>query len=186
MNRLIHVSFDEIDEFVPRIPKHRCPGEDDTIPRICVASTVKKCLLSMPGAGSAVKNLVDLDIPAVIHAYILTPYYGSVRYNTIVCKYVPDARYTGEMWLVKPPAYVERRDYEILEPEFITSLEGLIGIKSCKLKRVKNQNNWEIFWNKFRAGEPMPPQFLISDFSYRTLAQNLDSIIDMINERSSE
>ncbi len=182
----IHVSFDEVTEFIPRIPKFRCTGEDDTIPRICVAESIRNCLRSAPGAGLAVKNLNGAGISFVIHSYLLWPHYGSVKHTGWVKQHVPDAEFSGEIWLTKPPRLVQRRDYEILEPEYATSQDDhqYPIITDCKLKRVKNQNNWELFWNKFRPGEPMPPQFAMPDISYRTLAENLDKMIDAINERT--
>ena len=39
-SKLVHVSFDEVERFVPRVPKQICPDEDNTTPRICVAPNI--------------------------------------------------------------------------------------------------------------------------------------------------
>jgi hypothetical protein len=30
-SKLIHASFDEVEKFIPRIPKQICPNEDNTL-----------------------------------------------------------------------------------------------------------------------------------------------------------
>ena len=39
--KFIHVSFDPVEKFEPKIPKNRAPGEDQTIRRICCIKTGK-------------------------------------------------------------------------------------------------------------------------------------------------
>ena len=46
----IHISFDIVDEFTPRVPRQRCPGEDETVPRICVAEDILIAVNSVPHA----------------------------------------------------------------------------------------------------------------------------------------
>lgn len=47
----IHISFDIVDEFTPRVPRQRCPGEDETVPRICVAEDILNAVNAVPQAG---------------------------------------------------------------------------------------------------------------------------------------
>lgn len=56
-SKLIHVSFDEVEQFIPRIPEQICPGEDNTIPRICAAPSVIKAL---PGHSAGPERLFIL------------------------------------------------------------------------------------------------------------------------------
>lgn len=58
--RLKHVSYythEPITSFVPRIPKNRASSENDTIPRICVSTSLSGCLVAHP---SVVYRFVDL------------------------------------------------------------------------------------------------------------------------------
>ena len=68
----IHVSFDIVDEFIPRVPRQRCPGEDETVPRICVAEDILNAVNAVPQAGLVMENMKSLGLPVVIHAYYLT------------------------------------------------------------------------------------------------------------------
>ena len=53
----IHVSFDIVDEFTPRVPRQRCPGEDETVPRICVAEDILNAVNAVPQAGLVMENM---------------------------------------------------------------------------------------------------------------------------------
>lgn len=170
----IHVSFDEVEEFIPRVPSNRCEGEDDAIPRICCSTSVKGALRAIPGAGAAVKNLLNAGIEPIIHVYLLHPRHSCVIHNLKVREYVPDANETDETWLVKTPAWAVRRDYKIVDP-VIETVNEYPYISECKLKRVRNQNNWEVFWNHFRPDTSMPDRFkMLGGISFRTVADNLN------------
>ncbi len=48
---LYHISYDfkeTIDEFIPRIPVHRCKIEDDTTNRICTSDSLEGCMKGHP------------------------------------------------------------------------------------------------------------------------------------------
>lgn len=47
----VHVSFDIVEKFIPRVPRQRCQGEDMSIPRICVADTILDAINAIPQAG---------------------------------------------------------------------------------------------------------------------------------------
>lgn len=96
----IHVSFDIVDEFIPRVPRQRCPGEDETVPRICVAEDILNAVNAVPQAGLVMENMRSLGLPVVIHAYYLT---GEGMGKEEVQNYVPDAKLTGEFWLTENP-----------------------------------------------------------------------------------
>ena len=68
----IHISFDIVDEFIPRVPRQRCPGEDETVPRICVAEDILNAVNAVPQAGLVMENMKNIGLPVVIHAYYLT------------------------------------------------------------------------------------------------------------------
>lgn len=68
---MVHVSFDLVDEFIPRVPKQRCEGENNTIKRICVAPSIIEALNAIPQAGLVVRNMKSLGLPVIIHCYYL-------------------------------------------------------------------------------------------------------------------
>ena len=67
-SKLIHVSFDEVEKFIPRIPKQICPNEDNTTPRICVAQNVLCAIQAMPQGGEVIYYMARLGVPVVVHA----------------------------------------------------------------------------------------------------------------------
>lgn len=69
--KLLHASFDEVEKFTPRIPKQRCPNEDDTIARICVAPTIRDTLAAIPQSGEVIHYMKILNLPVIIHAYYI-------------------------------------------------------------------------------------------------------------------
>lgn len=81
-SKLVHVSFDEVERFVPRVPKQICPDEDNTTPRICVAPNILSAIQAMPQGGTVAYNMARIGVPVVIHAY----YIGQRH-----CWYVTDA-----------------------------------------------------------------------------------------------
>ena len=45
----IHISFDIVNEFIPPwVPRQRCPGEDETVPRICVTEDILNAVNAVP------------------------------------------------------------------------------------------------------------------------------------------
>ena len=67
-SKLVHVSFDEVERFVPRVPKQICPDEDNTTPRICVAPNILSAIQAMPQGGTVAYNMARIGVPVVIHA----------------------------------------------------------------------------------------------------------------------
>lgn len=49
--KFYHISLDifsDIKEFIPRIPIHRMKKEDETIPRVCISTSIENCLCAVP------------------------------------------------------------------------------------------------------------------------------------------
>ena len=57
---IYHVSFDRVTEFIPKIQKNICPGEDATIPRICAVPTIEQALNAVPQAGFVISYMREL------------------------------------------------------------------------------------------------------------------------------
>ena len=67
----VHVSFDIVDHFTPRIPKQRCPKEDAIISRICVAENLTMAINALPQAGDVICAMKDLKLPIIIHDFFI-------------------------------------------------------------------------------------------------------------------
>ena len=177
--KLIHVSFDEVENFTPRVPEQRCPNEDETIPRICVAPTIRNALSAIPQAGEVIYYMERLYLPIVIHAYYIES--DSVLMSKEVVDKVPDAIGTKEMWVTKVPDVVRRVDFELVEP-VIAKRKDMNGI--CErvvigydfLRRVKFQDNWRNLATKLIKETDKIEHFMCNkpDILYRTVMSNMD------------
>lgn len=98
---LIHCTFETVEDFYPRIPLQRCPGEDDSIPRICVADSVQNALNAIPQAAETLDAMERIGVPLIIHVYDLES--SDVMNSSAVQKYVPDALATHEKWILSRP-----------------------------------------------------------------------------------
>ena len=178
-SKLIHVSFDEVEQFIPRIPEQICPGEDNTIPRICAAPSVIKALQAIPQAGEVIYYMQRIGAPVIIHAYYLES--QSVLTPDQIADKVPDALATGETWITEIPESVRRFDYEIVNPFIIKKKDGngiverfLVGYDF--LKRVDYQDNWRNLARKMGRGKRAEDYFMSHkpDLTYRCFMSNLD------------
>lgn len=144
--KLIHCSFDIVDEFVPRVPDSRAvyddkEYEDSTTPRICTAPSILHCLRAMPRAGGVIRWMHAVGMKPVIHAYYLQA--NSVKVCT--SDEVPDADTTHAVWVLEKPEKVTRRDYEIVSCSMHDGKDMLgrsfVRIDGIKLKRVPETDN---------------------------------------------
>lgn len=170
---LIHVSFDRVDEFIPRVPKDRADGEDSTIPRICVTNDIVRAICALPNGGLVLHKMSLLKLPTIIHVYYLKA--DKVMSCEEVSKYVPDALSSGEMWILEKPKSVYRVDYEITDmlQTKINNSKGreIYATWSIEKKRCKYQSNIDNFCKVF--GEEF--RELFEKISYRRIITNLDS-----------
>lgn len=163
----VHVSFDQVQKFTPRVPKQRIQGEDDITKRICVAENVVSALRAIPEAGYAIRGMQLLHMPVVIHAYYLT---GDAIVPTL--KQLPDQKRTGEKWMLEKPKNVYHACY-LLESPLLLEHTDLFGVTQpylvgCKLKRVKNLDNREILFERFANKTE-----ILAKYSFRTIASAL-------------
>lgn len=185
----VHCSWDIIHPFTftPRIPSGRIgrlpngASEDSTTPRICVANSVNHALTAMPGTGKAIKSMRMVGIPVIIHAYYLSI---DEKYVYRPSKEeVPDAEWTGELWLLKEPDKVIRRDY-LISDEFIyhtrnqydQEYEKFIGCDITPCKFTDNYVNFIRSLSENSLGNPDENilQVIKGYTSFRSLMQNLD------------
>ena len=196
--KYIHCSWDILEpgSLIPRIPKSRVIGpnisEDDSTPRICVADTVQRALMAMPGTGKIIKIMQKYKVPVIIHAYYLEQDWKSIRRPRK--NEVPDVELTGECWMLKPPISVMRRDYLVKNPVIEstkdlngTDMEALYG---CMLKPVTFQSNFQNFLDSLTltkyVGAP-DVMDLKKAASSRTFMMNMDEeLYQMVTDAQTE
>ena len=137
----IHVSFDLVDQFIPRIPERRAPGEDDRIPRICVSDRLLYCVNSMPFGPQVLKDMESFGISIVIHAYYLKG--DKILAPDEVAKYVPDGEYFQESWLLTAPISIRRIDYRVENMQFYQSDGGALSLLFADFTRCRFTDNKE-------------------------------------------
>ncbi|MGN0414878.1 MAG: hypothetical protein ACI4FX_05250 [Agathobacter sp.] len=173
---MVHVSFDRVSDFVPRVPENRCPGENSTIPRICVAPSIEDALNAMPRAGVVMDYMRQLGLPIILHVYHLEG--GRVMSSEEIKQYVPDASLSHEMWLLDRPKKTYREDYEILDfttrtytDRFWHEMRGIYGIRTQK---CRFQSNTENFLNKY-ADESRKEKLrgIIRENTFRVVLDNI-------------
>jgi hypothetical protein len=138
--KVYHVSREDDPEFLfePRVPQNRLPDENGTAPRICVAPSIDQAILGVWGV--AVKDGKAIDTPKI--AEYCAKDMGQPKTCTLKRVYcvdaqpvkprkVPDAKFTGELWLEEPT---------------MMTLEGQIGTFT-----ENGTNYW--FWSPFGADE---------------------------------
>ena len=151
--KFIHISFDPVEKFEPKIPQNRAPEEDQTIRRICCIRTGKdmkkdimKALNASPCAGEALNRIASFGFYPVLHVYEMDS--QDYLLPDEVQKYVPDAYYSGECWLTKKPISFIHKCYEVtwfktkeVSDSFGTEWQAVVALKLEKLK--KTETNWE-------------------------------------------
>ena len=155
----VHVSFDIVDEFIPRVPENRCEGEDDTVKRICVAPDIFHAINAMPRGGESMWKMHELGIPLFFHAYYLEAESEDIIRNEKLFTLIPDAIFTKEAWIIGKPKAVRRIDYILEEPIFreIYSNDDLLHeVIGGKLKRTKKDNSWERFFLWMNGNRKVP------------------------------
>lgn len=186
----IHCSWDIVtSDFVPRIPSSRIGNsgskfeEDSVTPRICIAKTVEGALRAMPQTGKIIANMRLIGLPVIVHAYYLSADARNVYIPT--ADKVPDARNTGELWLLEPPEKAIRRDYLITD-EFIHKTKDQDGrdyeqFIGCNFTQIKFQDNLEnlvkILSDSNENLDQEAVQIMKGKVSFRTLMQNMDAIL---------
>ena len=142
---MVHVSFDVVDEFCPRVPRNRLSEENNDINRICVTDSIHRSIENVPGCYKILYNMNELNLPLIIHGY----YMNSQNIVYPNQEYVPDLNITKEAWVMSKPDKVRRIDYEIVDPKFVFQ-DNMVLLKDYRLKRIKFQDNAIIFLNTFK------------------------------------
>lgn len=146
-----------IQEFTPRIPlfEQRIEGEDDTIPRICVAKSIEDCLSAMPDGGYHLQGaktpirfrVYEFQDTRILSKNILT------STDLYLSKLVLDAWITGEHWILQQKVQpskvydIEVMNVELIEAPFIHPdelklvLERKEGSLNDVIEQLEKQTN---------------------------------------------
>lgn len=158
--KFIHVSFDPISEFILKVPGNRATGEDKSITRICCIKAndnptidIMKALNASPQGGETLNQISTLGILPILHVYEI--YSKDYLMPEEIQKYVPDACYSGECWLMKKPKSFIHKCYEVewfktkeMSDAFGVEWQAVVDLRLEKLK--KTETNWE----RYQKGHP--------------------------------
>lgn len=176
---LIHCSFETVEDFYPRIPLQRCPGEDDSIPRICVADSVNNALNAMPQAAEVLDTMERIRVPLILHVYYLES--SNVMNSVMVQKYVPDALATHEKRILSRPDSIVHRVIKITHwlKESQTDPHGKIHlvIKELNYEFLEDEreyDNWCILAGIDDTADIKMERIRATGISYRTFLSNLN------------
>lgn len=103
--KLYHVSYDRIPEFEPRIPQNRLPGEDSRVPRICLSTSVERCINAKPSQGQALYTAQQYGLRTALYIYEFDvndiPTDKLIGPDELKWQFgVVDAKINGEHWLL--------------------------------------------------------------------------------------
>mgnify|MGYP004458291345 FL=1 len=181
--KYIHVSFDVVDAFKPRVPKSRIEGEDDTIPRICVANRLLDCINAMPSGPETMRAMRQLGLPVVIHAYYMQ---AQEIWNTdAIIQYVPDARCYGESWIRTVPTHVRRVDYQVLKPQFYQTKNGPLKLLGAQFKRCPFLDNVTGLADLFHLHDSSTFAGLMRKYGYAKVMFNMkDEFLKLLDTKT--
>lgn len=172
---VIHISFDIVDKFIPRIPTSRMKGENKTIKRICACPTLYQSLIAMPCAWQVIREMERLGLPVIIHAYYLDTWK-----ITDARGYVPDAAVTGEVWLRQPPIKVRRFDYLVKVPD----IENNTLLRGVRFTRTRYQDNISNLCRLYGADEEAFREYMDEiNIGYAGLITNLSGKLEPLSNK---
>lgn len=126
-----NILFDNIGStlFIPRIPEHMADFENKTIKRICLSTSIEKCLIAANNLSMLRDNVIILVYTVEIDdedENLLKP---NEVYNT---GNVKDALENEEYWYIKP-LYLDGEYYKIIEIDY----EPCLGWKNISIEEFK-------------------------------------------------
>lgn len=177
MKTYYHVSMEheqEIEEFIPRIPKHRIENENDTHERICVSTTIKGCIKAAPSIWyymyqsqfmecfspyddmDKLTTLLDHDeqVGYLVKVYEFDLKEDEVIHSHILKKkgWVPDANKTDEHWITKQ-VKPNRSYYLLLQNPKEKNGEPLFETTKYEKHELGNTENYFITFRRQNGEE---------------------------------
>ena len=181
-SKYIHVSFDIVNSFEPRVPKSRIEGEDGTIPRICVTNRLLDCINAMPSGPETLQAMQQLGLPLIIHAYYMQA--QGIWDTETVINYVPDARCYHESWIRTVPTHVRRVDYRVMEPQFYQTKSGPLRLLGAQFKRCSFSDNVTKLADLFHLHDSSTFAELIRKYGYAKVMFNLkDEFLKLLDAK---
>lgn len=187
----VHATFDVVRAFLPRVPLTAAKGEDKTIPRICASVSLRDAVKAIPQSGRVVDRAKLIGFEPVIHAYYLQPAENGLMDNEVVQNYVPDARYTKEVWLTKPPEKMFRADF-IVRNAITKEKRDANGdchgeVLFFDPVRTRHTDNWELLTGALGSGLTTKKRELLGRHSFRDFMLNLDGVyLEAILEKAGK
>lgn len=174
--KLYHVSTDlKFKEyFLPRIPSSRAQNEDHTIPRICFATSIEGCLMSMPDGGTRFEEtyinqkglfrVYELDLDKVN----LTNFKTSEELWK--AGLVDDADDCGEYWIMSPVYFNRSSSYIIHIDSWGTYLDDIIPYDVYVEGEKTYAGNYCAAYEAIR-GKKIPSNVFFEDIVYNKLSK---------------
>lgn len=134
---LLHISPSVVRVFTPRIPNYIKPGEDQTVPRICVSQYLSQCLAA---ARHSVFNIHEDGL--ILYSFVERDFLAANRRVT-------KEPMTGEGWIV--PHRLSNWEMKPIPFGTIRLLETvgcLDGLKESKTLRLALRLNENIWWSR--------------------------------------
>lgn len=166
---LYHVSFFPVEQFYPRVPKARCSGENSDILRISFSNKSElDALRAVPDAARIIQRMLDAGIKPILYVYSVPEYkYISVAdpdqsaegIRLLPCEqttlYVPDAKYTGECWILDTPDMED------------------IFCETFQITKIKHFDRWiDDIWMKHIIGPKENLEMIFQKYECRILPDN--------------
>ena len=136
--KLYHVSYDKIHRFIPGIPRYRLPGEDSVTPRICLSTSIERCINAKPHQAQALYLAREFGFWFPVYVYEFDtdriPDSDLVKPERLFEQYhVDDAVQNSEHWLLAESNPKEIR-YEFVGGGFLPPDDVCEYAEALKLK----------------------------------------------------
>ena len=136
--RFLHLSYDAIEKFELRDPLHRIEGEDSSVRRICLSTSIESAVNAKPGRAELLKIALDRDFALAFYLYIPEVTEDDViPPHILVQKYgVLDAELNQEYWLTQVPAC--KKELYLLDSAEVEQEKGWIypRVRSVQAHRI--------------------------------------------------
>ena len=143
--KLFHVSYDRVPYFKPRIPKYRLPEEDAITPRICLSTTVERCVNAKPHQAQALYLAREFGFRMPVYVYefdtddipedkLIGPIQLRDQYD------VEDAVENNEYWLTADNVPYQEIRYEFIGGGFLPADHVSLYAEALRIKMVQEES----------------------------------------------
>lgn len=143
--KLFHVSYDRVLYFKPHIPKYRLPGEDAVTPRICLSTSIERCVNAKPHQAQALYLAREFGFRMPVYVYEFDT--GNIPKDKLLGPnqlkdqyYVEDAVENNEYWLLQDKVPYREVRYESIGGGFLPPDHVSPYAEALKLKLVQDKS----------------------------------------------